>query len=92
MNVMYGANGIQTPIGLIQDSLRRDTLPTPTGFPGGPQALAIRINNVQMADALLLDAIVDGSDGNLSGNVRWTPATGAVVNVSYEVPINATHC
>lgn len=78
------ATGMMTPIGLAQDSLTR--------IPNDDEPGVLRINflnNVELADAVILDDIVDGGNGNASGTVQWVlPATDGVVTLYYFVPID----
>jgi type II secretion system protein G len=43
---------------------------------------------VELADALELDELADGSDGALSGNIRWTNLVAPMVSMDYLIPIN----
>ena len=76
--------GMQTPIGRAEDSLTR--IP----YDNDPGVLRINfLNNVELTDAILLDDIVDGGNGNASGTVQWVlPATDGVVTMYYFIPID----
>jgi prepilin-type N-terminal cleavage/methylation domain-containing protein len=77
--------GMMTPIGLVEDTLTR--IP----FSANPGVLRLTFNNnVDLADAQLLDATVEGGNGWNVGIVQWTPQAPAsgVVTLYYFVTIN----
>lgn len=75
--------GMATPIGVASNALTR--IP-PTG--AGSLRIAFD-NNVQVAQAELLDQLVDGGNGSLVGIVRWVlPATDGLVTLHYFVQID----
>lgn len=79
------ATGMMTPIGLVEDTLTR--IP----FSANPGVLRLTFNNnVDLADAQLLDATVEGGNGWNVGIVQWTPQTPAsgIVTLYYFVTIN----
>ena len=77
------ASGMATPIGIAGDVLTR--VP-----PAGAGSLRIDFtNNVELAQATLLDQHVDGGNGNATGIVQWTlPAVNGVVTLRYFVQID----
>lgn len=79
-------SGMVTPIGNASDSLTR--------IPNNAATGVLQINfdyTVTEEDALRLDDIVDGGNGNAAGTVRWlTPAVNGMVRMAYQVPINAS--
>ena len=78
------ATGMMTPIGRAEDSLTRIPNDNVTGV------LRINfLNNVELADAVILDDIVDGGNGSAAGTVQWVlPASDGVVTMYYFVPID----
>lgn len=76
--------GLVTPIGIAVDTLTR--------IPFSATAGSTRINflnSVKLTDAVLLDGVVDGGDGNVTGVVQWvTPAVNGIVTMYYFVAIN----
>ena len=79
------STGMMTPIGLVEDTLTR----IPNSATSGKLRLTFK-NNVELSDAQLLDAFVDGGDGYLAGVVQWTPQNGTngIVSLYYLVTIN----
>ena len=79
------ATGMMTPIGMASDSLTR--IPNSAN----PGVLRINfLNNVDLADAVLLDDAVEGGNGYNTGTVQWTPQNGTngIVTMYYFVSIN----
>ena len=77
--VIDPAIGLVTPIGISNNDLVRNP---PTG--GGAGTLAIVFPNVDIADALLLDAVADTATGFGAGAVRWTdPPVAGLTTMSY---------
>lgn len=81
------ADSFMTPLGMVQDSITR----TPTGT--GVGTLAVRMLAVDSLDAIDLDQVVDGGDGQSKGTVQWTWVVSGsthVANVNYLVPHAST--
>lgn len=76
------AGGLQTPIGMVADSIVRN----PTTAAAG--TLSLRILAADTADATMLDLVVDGGDGPTAGTLRYT-ISAARADVSYLLPIGA---
>jgi hypothetical protein len=74
--------GLPTPIGIGNNTLVRNP---PTG---GAGTLAIVFPNVDVEDVLVLDSIVDGSDGLAAGLIRWTAPSGGLTTLSYTITID----
>jgi prepilin-type N-terminal cleavage/methylation domain-containing protein len=78
------ATGLVTPIGIAVDTMTR--------VPFSATAGRIRINflnSVDLANAQLLDGVVDAGDGNVAGVVQWVlPAVNGVVTMYYFVAIS----
>ncbi|HEY4217825.1 MAG TPA: prepilin-type N-terminal cleavage/methylation domain-containing protein [Gemmatimonadaceae bacterium] len=85
LSFLVPQGGLETPFGVIADSL----------FRGTPSAVAttlsIRMPGIDVAYGTLLDLVIDGGDGSNSGTLRMTTVSGGVVDVSYLVPVGA-HC
>jgi prepilin-type N-terminal cleavage/methylation domain-containing protein len=78
---MVGTGGLQTPLGIVSDSLVRS--------PNGPAVGQLWIKmSVDTADARNLDLIVDGNDGAAAGTVEWD-VVGAMADLRYIVPVAA---
>jgi len=76
--------GLVTPIGIAADTLTR----VPFSATAGSTRINF-LNSVKLSDAVLLDGIVDGSDGNATGVVQWVlPAVNGIVTMYYFVAIN----
>jgi type II secretory pathway pseudopilin PulG len=76
--------GLQTPMGLVADSLVRTPLAATAG------TLGIRMVAVDTADANLLDLIVDGGDGGVVGTVRFVVnGVTHLADIQYIVPVPA---
>jgi prepilin-type N-terminal cleavage/methylation domain-containing protein len=85
VNFLIPQGGLQTPLGLIADSMERgNTTPVAT-------TLSIRMPAIDTAAANLLDLIIDGGDGATSGTLRMANFSSGLVDVSYLVPVGA-HC
>lgn len=85
VNFMIPQGGLQTPLGLIADSLTRgNTTPVAT-------TLSIRMVAIDTAAANLLDLIIDGGDGANSGTLRMGTVSSGLVDIAYLVPVGA-HC
>ena len=85
LNFLIPQGGLQTPLGLIADSLTRGNA-TPVAT-----TLSIRMPGIDTAAANLLDLIIDGGDGAISGTLRLSNFTAGLVDVTYLVPVGA-HC
>jgi type II secretory pathway pseudopilin PulG len=78
-------SGINTPLGLVADSLVRTPPTSPL-----VGTLQIRMLNVDAGDVGYLDQIIDGADGQNAGVLQWTtPVAGIVATVRYFIPIAA---
>jgi type II secretory pathway pseudopilin PulG len=76
--------GLVTPIGIAADTLTR----VPFSATAGNTRINF-LNSVKLSDAVLLDGVVDGGDGNATGVVQWvTPAVNGIVTMYYFVAIN----
>jgi type II secretory pathway pseudopilin PulG len=76
--------GLVTPIGIAADTLTR----VPMSATAGSTRINF-INSVTLTNATLLDAYVDGSNGNTTGTVQWVlPAVNGMVTMYYFVAIN----
>lgn len=75
--------GLQTPLGLIADSLTRAN---PTAV---ATTLSIRMVDIDTADATMLDQIIDGGDGATSGTLRISNVSGGQADIAYLVPVGA---
>jgi prepilin-type N-terminal cleavage/methylation domain-containing protein len=85
VNFMIPQGGLQTPLGLIADSLTRgNTTPVAT-------TLSIRMVGIDTAAATLLDLIIDGGDGAGAGTLRVSNIANGVADIAYLVPVGA-HC
>ena len=74
---------LNTPLGTVTDVMVRN--PTgPTGTLTG--TLAIRMSNVDSADAVELDKIIDGSSTPTTGVLQYT-ITSSLATISYFVPV-----
>jgi len=80
------ATGLVTPIGIAVDTLTR------VPFSANPGTARINfLNSVSLSDAQELDVLVDASNGDAIGVVRWVlPAVNGMVTMYYFVTINAT--
>ena len=74
--------GLQTPLGIVQDSMVRSNTNGTVG------TLAIEMLNADSADAVMLDRVVDGGDGGLTGILRYT-ITSSLAHIQYLVPVGA---
>lgn len=75
--------GLVTPIGIAVDTITR--------VPFSATAGRVRINflnSVELSNAVLLDGVVDASDGSAAGTVQWLPAVGGIVTMYYFVNVN----
>lgn len=79
------AGGLQSPLGLLQDSLVRNPASATAG------TLGIRLSAIDTADATLLDQVVDGGDGGASGVLRIGNVSAGHADITYLVPVGA-HC
>ena len=76
--------GLNTPLGIIQDSMIRT--PSSTGPTALPGTLALHMTGVDASDAAMLDQVVDGGDGGSAGVVQYT-VSGTTADVRYLLPI-----
>lgn len=76
--------GLVTPIGIGNDLLVRN----PAGGGGVTGTLAIVFPNVDIADVLLLDGMVDDADGLNAGLIQWTAPAGGLTTFSYTMTID----
>ncbi len=74
---------LNTPLGTITDLMVRNPV-GPSGTLSG--TLAIRMSNVDSADAAELDKIVDGTSTPTTGVLQYT-ITGSLATISYFVPV-----
>jgi len=78
------ATGLVTPIGIAVDTLTR----VPFSATAGRTRINF-LNSVNLSNAVLLDGVVDGGDGDAAGVVQWLlPAVNGVVTMYYFVAIN----
>ena len=76
-------DGLDTPIGQLQNSLVRTQIPPLSTV---AQFIQMRINNVDPNDAAALDLLVDGVAGAATGTIRYTTVSG-VSTVNYLIPV-----
>ena len=76
--------GLNTPLGIIQDSVIR--VPSSGGPAASPGTVALHMTGVDANDAAMLDQVVDGGDGGSAGVVQYT-ITGTTADVRYLVPV-----
>ncbi|HXT18157.1 MAG TPA: prepilin-type N-terminal cleavage/methylation domain-containing protein [Gemmatimonadaceae bacterium] len=80
---MITTNGVETPMGIIMDSIVRTSITNPPT----PTTLQLKIIGADSTDAPLLDRIVDGGDGASAGVVQWVAnANPALVDIKYFIP------
>lgn len=82
VNFYVPAGGLQTPIGIVSDSMVRSPATATAG------TLSLRILAADTADANMLDLTVDGGDGPTAGTVRYS-VSAARADISYLLPIGA---
>ncbi len=76
--------GLVTPIGIAVDTITR--------VPFSATAGRVRINflnSVELSNAVLLDGVVDASDGSAAGTVQWLAPVGGIVTMYYFVNVSS---
>jgi type II secretory pathway pseudopilin PulG len=80
--------GLQTPIGLIQDSMVR-TPPATNTTSTTAGVLEIRLLGIDLSDAVALDRAIDRTDGATQGQLRYTDLGTGFADVKFLVPAGA---